>query len=302
MRFFSRGKILLTGEYVVLYGARAMAVPSRLGQYLTVTEKVGAGKVFIRSTINDQPWFTCAFQYPGFEILESNDEHVSYFVRDLLIAADELKPGHFAADREIELSSKLEFDTRWGLGSSSSLISNLAYWMDINPYELFWKISPGSGYDIACARASKPMIYSLVNSTPKIEPLDFVPGFSDKLYFVYLGKKQDSQLDVKDFRDRVKPDNKVINRISKLSDSISMAGSLDDFEGIIIEHEAIMSEFLKKDTLKQSRFPGFEGAIKSLGAWGGDFALATSRGEEEKIRHYFNKRGLHLIFRYDDLI
>jgi mevalonate kinase len=302
MRFFSRGKILLTGEYLVLFGARALAVPSKLGQYLTVSEKAGMGTVHINSTINEQPWFSCMFRYPGFKVIESNNEHVSSFVRDLLLAADEMKPGHFGKDKGVELSSSLEFDTRWGLGSSSSLISNLAYWMDIDPYELFWKVSPGSGYDIACARASKPLIYTLVDSNPKIEPKDFNPVFRDKLYFVYLGKKQDSQSEVRKFHDQVKPDNDVINKISAMSESLLKVDDLDHFEEIVVEHEAVMSEFLGIEPVKHSRFPGFKGVVKSLGAWGGDFVLATWRETEEELRNYFNKRGLHLIFRYDDLI
>ena len=34
--FYSNGKLLLTGEYVVLDGAKALAVPTRFGQNLIV--------------------------------------------------------------------------------------------------------------------------------------------------------------------------------------------------------------------------------------------------------------------------
>ena len=34
--FYSHGKLLLTGEYVVLDGAKALAIPTNKGQYLTV--------------------------------------------------------------------------------------------------------------------------------------------------------------------------------------------------------------------------------------------------------------------------
>ena len=34
--FYSHGKLLLTGEYLVLDGALALAVPCKLGQSLTV--------------------------------------------------------------------------------------------------------------------------------------------------------------------------------------------------------------------------------------------------------------------------
>ena len=37
MRFYSNGKLLITGEYVILDGALSLAVPSLLGQSLEVT-------------------------------------------------------------------------------------------------------------------------------------------------------------------------------------------------------------------------------------------------------------------------
>ena len=36
--YYSNGKLLLTGEYVVLDGAEALAVPTRFGQNLTVKQ------------------------------------------------------------------------------------------------------------------------------------------------------------------------------------------------------------------------------------------------------------------------
>ena len=41
--FYSNGKLLLTGEYVVLDGATALAIPTKYGQYLEISasEKKG---------------------------------------------------------------------------------------------------------------------------------------------------------------------------------------------------------------------------------------------------------------------
>ena len=36
LRFYSHGKLLLTAEYVVLDGAKALALPTKYGQSLTV--------------------------------------------------------------------------------------------------------------------------------------------------------------------------------------------------------------------------------------------------------------------------
>jgi len=221
MRFFSRGKILISGEYVVLYGARALSVPTRLGQYLEVEEISGKGNISVRSWVNDRSWFSCMMEYPGFSILETNEESVCAFVRELLVAADRLKPGFFSAKKNLTIRSDLQFDTRWGLGSSSSLISNLAWWVDIDPYELFWEISTGSGYDIASARAQGPLIYQLVNSQPLIDPISFDPPYKENIFFVYLGYKQDSQYSVEKFREKIKPDPGVVNMISGISGAFS---------------------------------------------------------------------------------
>jgi mevalonate kinase len=302
MHFFSRGKILLSGEYLVLFGAKALAVPSRFGQHLRVRELPGEDKIHINSRLNDTEWFSCLLGLPGLEVLETTSQQVSDFVRQLLQAAAEMKPGYFSAGRGYELVSELEFDTRWGLGSSSSLISNLAFWLEIDPYELFWKVSPGSGFDIACARASQPLFYRLLDARPNVEEANFDPPFRDNLFFVYLGKKQDSQYSVKDFRKRYSPDEKVISKISRLSENMVSASNLEEFSMMLTEHEAVMSDYLGMPTVKSLRFPGFRGAMKSLGAWGGDLVLVSWQDGEDELRKYFGVRGLHLVFRYDDLI
>lgn len=302
MHFFSRGKILLSGEYLVLFGARALALPSRLGQHLYVHETPGSGTVRITSKLNGDEWFSCVLDLPRIEVRGSSEEIVSDFVRDLFIAAKQMRPGLLAADRGYILTSELEFDTRWGLGSSSSLISNLAYWLDVDPFELFWKISQGSGFDIACARASRPLVYWLENDRPNVEAVPFEPSFKDNLYFVYLGHKQDSQYSVKDFRERFRPDRDVNRKITGITDQMVSVNDIKEFEKMITEHEAILSSYLDIPTIKSSRFPGFQGSMKSLGAWGGDLVLVTWKEEEEVLRKYFNARGLHLVFRYNDLI
>lgn len=302
MKFYSRGKILFSGEYVVLFGAKALAVPSRLGQHLEVKQTGSDGIMKIRSHLNNTLWYSASFSLPAFDLLETTDESVSRFVKELFLAASDLKPAFFGQDKGFELTSQLEFDTRWGLGSSSSLISNIAWWMNIDPYRLFWKMSPGSGYDIACARSESPLIYRLTGEQPTIEPVSFRPAFRNSIYFVYLGNKQDSQYTVRDFRERVKPDPGVIREISEITVAFSTASGMDEFEKLMASHERILSKYLGIPEMKSYRFPGFPGAMKSLGAWGGDMVMVTWEDSEEELRRYFDTKGLKLVFRYDDLI
>ena len=46
-------------------------------------------------------------------------------------------------------------------------------------------------------------------------------------------------------------------------------------------------------------FPDYKGSIKSLGAWGGDFILATGDKED---RNYFINKGLRSIIEFKDMI
>ena len=53
--------------------------------------------------------------------------------------------------------SRLSFSKNWGLGSSSTLINNLADWANVDSYELLNLTFGGSGYDIACAKHNNPI-------------------------------------------------------------------------------------------------------------------------------------------------
>ena len=42
MKFYAKGKLLLTAEYAVLGGAKALGLPTKLGQSLDVTKTTKA--------------------------------------------------------------------------------------------------------------------------------------------------------------------------------------------------------------------------------------------------------------------
>ena len=46
----------------------------------------------------------------------------------------------------------------------------------------------------------------------------------------------------------------------------------------------------------------FDGGIKSLGAWGGDFILAASATGEETVKAYFSNKGLNTVIPYEEMI
>ena len=73
-----------------------------------------------------------------------------------------------------------------------------------------------------------------------------------------------------------------------------------EFNFLINQHEQIISKHLNKIPIKKKIFNDFDGEIKSLGAWGGDFILASSLRKD--INKYFKKLGYYTIFKYTDLI
>ena len=65
-------------------------------------------------------------------------------------------------------------------------------------------------------------------------------------------------------------DIKKANQFSKL---IVSCETLSDFEVLLTEHEYFISQLISINPVKEKYFQDFKGAIKSLGAWGGDFIL-----------------------------
>ena len=75
--------------------------------------------------------------------------------------------------------------------------------------------------------------------------------------------------------------------------------SFSRFCELLDEHSNLLSKTLQMKTVKQNLFPDFNGTLKSLGAWGGDFILAAS---EENPEAYFNQKGYHIIIPYKEMI
>ena len=96
----------------------------------------------------------------------------------------------------VHVETKLGFPKEWGLGSSSSLIYNLSQWAYVSPFELLFKTSIGSGYDVACAQSDGPILYKNDSEGPIYSPVVFNPSFKNNIYFVYLGKKQDTSKEI----------------------------------------------------------------------------------------------------------
>lgn len=305
----SHGKILLTGEYLVLHGALALGLPTKLGQSLTV-DSVGTPTLQWKAFKPDGLWFSASFDPETLEIVETDDQDKAERLSDILKALRILNP--FTIQPGFSFETHLDFNPKWGLGSSSTLIGNLAKWAGVDRFKLYQMTFGGSGYDVACAHADGPIFYKYNGNQTSFaqpylkqsyNPANFNPPFADQLFFVYQGQKQDSSLEVYLFNQVFNPAQhaKEIEMVTQVSRSMPEVTSLDDFRKLMSRHEAIIAHCIGKTPVQQ-KYPDFDGSLKSLGAWGGDFLLAATEMPFEEVKNYFNKKGLTTIFKYQDLI
>ena len=301
-QYYSKGKLLITGEYFVLEGAKAFALPLNLGQSLKVEYLEDSQNQLIWETnLKYNPWFKAKFSIKDLSIIETSEYEKAKYIQKLLVQIKKMSNVLGENTLSIKITTNLEFSTDWGLGSSSSLISNLSYWAKINPYDLLFNTNQGSGFDIACARSDGPIIYQL-KEEPEIANMDFDPDFLDQIYFIYLGRKQNSLKSVLKYREIIKKNKKLSEIISNLTLSVIQSKSLEEFEYYIDEHEMIISETIKETRVKQKYFKDYDGAIKSLGTWGGDFILATNNNDSMYVENYFKDKGMNIIFPYKNLV
>lgn len=299
--FYSNGKLLITGEYLVLDGAKAFALPTKQGQNLII-EKGKNNEIFWKSYDADGSiWFedTLSFSDISNGITDEN-ESVKTTLTTILHEAFKLNPDFILNSDGYIITTELGFPKSWGLGTSSTLINNIAQWLQIDAFILLKNSFGGSGYDIACAQNDTPILYHLEHGNPIMEKIPFNPEFTRNLYFVYLNKKQSSKTAIAAYN--INKKNNLAKTIA-LNDNITCevlnATSLQSFAAALQRHEIQMSSILETHTIKEAVFPDFNGVIKSLGAWGGDFVMAIS---ENNPSAYFASKGYDTVVTYNDMI
>lgn len=305
-KFYSHGKLLLTGEYFVLDGALALAVPTRKGQSLTV-EKLATTEPYLlweSYTYDGQCWFSGRFSLPDGIYEEGSDSGTGQRLEQILKAGQDLE-GHLWREpltNGLLVQTALEFPRDWGLGSSSTLIANLAKWWQVDAYQLLQKTFGGSGYDLTCAEANAPLFYRLDNDRPTAIPSSFYPSFHEKLHFLYLEKKQNSRSGIANYRAKGTPAKDILTNISDLSRKLAQATELKVFMELLTLHERIVAEWMETETVQQQLFPDFPGMIKSLGAWGGDFVLVASESTYTAVRRYFADKGYSTLIPFSEMV
>ncbi len=301
--YHSNGKLLLFGEYFVLQGAQSLSIPTRLGQGLTVTrqEFLLKGLNWKSYDLEGNLWFEAFFD-SQLDIKHSTDTAVARTLQTILMVAKGLNPRFLEENTYCEAQTRLQFPQNWGLGSSSTLIACIAQWAQVDAFELFFNSFKGSGYDIACAISDLPVLYRLVNNKPVWQKVTFNPSFAAHISYIYLGKKQDSRQGIQHFKQKNSLWDKEVDKISTITQSALMCNDVSGFMGLMDEHEDIVAQALDLNKVKDLYFADFEGSIKSLGAWGGDFVMAASHLPFDEIKNYFENKGFATIVAHADMI
>ncbi|WP_158961657.1 GYDIA family GHMP kinase [Myroides fluvii] len=301
MEFYSNGKLLISGEYVVLDGALAFALPTKFGQSLQVEQIEEPVLYWTSYDVDGQVWMKEQVDLVHV-VQETNLEGSAYLLTlvDVLRVAHRLNPFVLEQSGGFKVESRLTFPRLWGLGTSSTWINNVAQWFEINPYQLLRESFGGSGYDIACAQHDCALFYQVVDPlNPIVDLLEFEPAFTNQLYFVYLNQKQSSKTAIAAYKAKKGGLQKEIQRITEISKALSTTTEVTVFKALLVEHEKIMGVLLDTPPIQERLFADFNGVIKSLGAWGGDFVLVVS---QEDPTDYFQQKGYHTIVTYQAMI
>ncbi len=282
-------------------GAKALAVPLKLGQSLTV-ENTDQNQLNWEAKSPAGLWFKTILKLPDLEVLETNNQVFSNRLVLLLKNAKELSKNFLKEINGISVETELGFNPEFGFGSSSTLVFCVSKWANVNPYLLQQKTFGGSGFDIACANAKGPITFQRTREDVEINKVGLSPSVSSKLFFVYLGKKQQTTKSIKKFKENAVFTNSDIDRITAITNEVIKAESIEDLELLLTEHEQLMSSILQIPTIKSTCFPQYDGCVKSLGAWGGDFVLISSRNSKEEISQQMKSLGFNTVFSYSELV
>lgn len=289
---------MLTSEYFAIDGALVLAVPTRLGQEFFFDERDDQKSfVFWEAYHQNKLWLKAVIDYKNWQVLETNIPSGAEFILKTLKNVQDLSETKFKGTGSYYLKTNLQFPADYGLGSSSTLMNNLAEWAETDPFHLNSISLGGSGYDIAVAKTKSAVLFQ---NKPEIkyEKVNFDPSFKNELIFIHLNQKQDSREGITLYKSKTKS-QKLINEFSDLTRNILLCNELENFSQLMFFHEQKISDFIEIPTVKDKFFTDCPSFVKSLGAWGGDFVMSA---KFEGFKDYFWGKGFTTVFDWDDLI
>lgn len=285
----------------MLDGAIALALPTKFGQSLHI--KDGENEIFQWKSYDSDAsiWFEANIPFSSIVRKERLEEenNIKNKLIEILHEAYKINSNFITNSKGYIIETELTFPKNWGLGTSSTLINNIAQWLEIDAFELLKNSFGGSGYDIACAQNDSGILYQLIDEKPIVNTIPFSPSFAENIYFVYLNKKQNSRDAIHNYINKRGNIYEFLPEFNTITNKIINADSVDSFSQLLEKHEILLSTILEQSTAKDLFFEDFDGVIKSLGAWGGDFVMAISK---ENPNPYFKSKGFETVLTYHEMI
>lgn len=271
---------MLCGEYAVIIGVEALAVPVSVGQWMHVWEfDSPGGEHRILWEAKDREgasWLNESFALPLGDVgLEERDERK--IIHQLLAMAPEntWKPG-----KSYRIETQLEFDRSSGLGSSSTMVSNFARFANLDAQAIQQQLFGGSGYDVAVAEVGKGLVFWKDGENNHWGPWTISPSLTHDWKVVFLGEKQNSRNSLSDVNARlqeIQNDEFMLHQLQQVAGAVKMAQQVSMVEAGLEMWQALLSMGLGLQTPYQHF--GFQpvkgGLCKWLGAWGGDMLLVN---------------------------
>ena len=289
---------MLTSEYFAMDGALVLAVPTKLGQEFSFVEiEDEASFIYWKAYHQGVLWLDVVINYKEWRLVSTSIPKSGDFIMKVLRNLQYLSSTKFKSAHSYQLSTNLQFPANYGLGSSSTLMVNLAEWGDCDPYELNAMSLGGSGYDIAVAKEKSAVLF---RNKPeiKVQNVTFDPAFKDELIFIHLNEKQDSREGIKLYRSKEKSQN-LIDFFDDLTMQVYSSSSIENFSELMVIHEEKISKFIGIPTVKEKLFAECPVFVKSLGAWGGDFVMSR---KFDDYQNWFSDRGFSTIYKWSEII
>jgi mevalonate kinase len=307
--YFAPGKIMLCGEYFVTLGIEALALPTQLGQVLRVWEfeSPDEWKLVWQSKRSDgSVWFELTLSMEQLLLTpeELDDEFsnnpIAIKLIELLLA---LPTTAWKRGISVRFETEMEFNSEWGLGSSSSLVVLLSKWACTDPMVLQKKVFGGSGYDAAVSYAAKPIVYWLKDEQPNWSDWSLPKEMTSGWWVIMVGKKQNSRHSLAEVKEKVDSfidEPFLYHQMLQLMKRLKEAKDLQTMESGLELHQAIVCAMLGLKNPYQTFGwkPVKEGICKWLGAWGGDMMLVNDVFYSE----YSEQLDTMLKFRWNDLV
>ncbi len=282
--YFAPGKIMITGEYLVMNGFECLAVPTKLGQWMHVWEfETPKGLsdfiMYQAKDLKDNVWFETKIILPHFEI--SDPSQVDNIQVNRLVGILKLADSEFWQEgKSYRIETVLEFERTSGLGSSSTLVNLFSDYLNIDPFKIQFDIFGGSGYDVAVAKFQKPLIYWLTEDDSHWKYWKLDKSLTENWNVVFYGQKMDSRASVSGVQDALNDIaeddfytaqfDKILEMSKNASDMISLESSLEMYQMLLAQALIIPTTY---DLLEIK--PVNKGLCKWLGAWGGDMILVN---------------------------